>query len=331
MIIIGLQILRMIMSFLILLRHCFNINLTKNKIIITMFLGTGFYIASFYLISYFFSYKTIRFKNINRIKLRIERLLVPYIIWPTLIFLLYNIGYICGINTNYRKIKTLFIQYITGKRIYGVFWFQCNLILSFILFSIISLSIKGDYVFTVQLFGILGNFYYTLHYNYKLFHSYIIEVSSLFQDFGKVLFFSSIGITLASLVDINNLKKKRRKAMLFSLFSIYLVKDFIFLKIKFYYLRCIINGIGATSLFIFFSMIPNSNNKKITSIISTITNYTGGVYYLHHILWKVLKIKIEIFKNRTLVSCFLNYIICYFICFVGEKTFRKSNLKYLFI
>ena len=169
MVIIGLQILRMIMSFFILLRHCFNINLTKNKIITIFYSSTGFYIATFFLISYFFSYKTIKFKNINRINLRLQRLLIPYIIWPTLMFLIYNICYFCGINSNYKILKDLFIQLITGKRIYAIFWFQCNLILSFILFSIISLLINKDFLFVVQLFGIIGYFYETLHYYYRFF------------------------------------------------------------------------------------------------------------------------------------------------------------------
>ena len=75
------------------------------------------------------------------------------------------------------------------------------------------------------------------------------------------------------------------------------MKDYLLIIIKFYYLRYIMNGIGAISFFILFSMIPNSNNKKILSMFLLITKYTGGVYYLHIIIWKVFKIKIEIYKN----------------------------------
>jgi len=331
MLIIGLQILRMLMSFFIIQRHCFNIKLTKNKFLIITYHGIGFYISTFYLISYFLSYKALKTRNINRIKLRLERFLIPYIIWPALIFLLNNICYIFGVNIKQKNFEDLFIQFITGKRIYGILWFQCNLILSFISFSIIALSIKNDFLFIVQLFGIVGYFYYSLHHYCKLFKAYIFEIRSLFQDFGKVLLYSSFGITLATLLDINNLKKKRKKAILFSLISIYLIRDFSFIKNKFFYLRCMINGIAAVSFFIFFSAIPISNNKKIISIIQIITNYTGGVYYLHFILWKILRRKLQIFKKKTLFGCFYNYILCYFICFAGDKTFAKSNLKYLFI
>lgn len=327
---IGIQILRMIMSFFIILFHCFNIRLTKIQIIIIIYNAGTIYVSTFYLISYFFSYKTLKLKNINGIKLRLERFLIPYIIWPILIFLSNNILNIFGLYINHQNLKDLFIQLITGKRIYAVFWFQCNLIFTFILFSIIALIIQNNFLFTIQIFGIAGYFYHSLHYYFKLFESCIIEINTLIQAFGKVLFYSSIGLTLASLVDINILKKKRKKAILFSLIGIYLIKDFSFIKKNLFDLICIINGIAAVSFFILFSMIPDLNNKKFISMIFKITNYTGGVYYLHVIIWTILSRKMNIFKKRTIDACFLNYIICYFICFIGEKIFSKSKLKYLF-
>ena len=330
---IGLQILRMIMSFFIIQRHCFDVSLAKNAIIILTYETFRFYTTTFFLISYFFSYKTLKFKNINRIKLRLQRFIIPYIIWPIFIFLLNNIYYFFGININHLNLKDLFIQLITGKRIYEVFWFQCNLIFTFILCCIIALTIQNYFLFTAQIFGIIGYIYHSLHYHFELFEAYNIEIRTLFQDFGKVLFFSSIGLTLASLVNIDNLKKRKKKAMLLSIFSliiVYLINYFYLNKIL-YYLECIINIIAAISFFIHFSIIPDLNNKQLVSLISKITNYTGGVYYLHVIVWKILSRKMDIFKRKTLNGCFLNYIICHFICFIGEKIFRKSKLKYLFI
>jgi len=318
------------MSFFIILRHCYNIRKAKNKIIIIIYNASQIYVTTFYLISYFFSYKTLKLKNINGIKLRLKRFLIPYIIWPIAIFLFNNIFNIFGIYIDHQNLKNLFIQLITGKRMYNAFWFLCNLILTFILFSIIALKNQEDGLFIIQIFGIAGYFYHSIHFYFKLFENYIIEIKALIQDFGKVLFYSSIGLTLASLIDINNLKKKRRKAILFSLIGIYLKKDISFIEKYLFDLICIIHEIAAISIFFFFSMIPDLNNKKINSMISKITNYTGGVYYIHYLIWIILSRKMNIFKKKTLVGCFLNYIICYLICFVGEKTFAKSNLKYLF-
>ena len=117
---------------------------------------------------------------------------------------------------------------------------------------------------------------------------------------------------------------------LFSIFGVYLIQYF-YLNKQLYFFECIISGIAAISFFIHFSIIPYLNNKLLISLISKITNYMGGVYYLHEIIWKILSRKMNIFKRKTLNGCFLNYIICHFICFMGEKMFRKSKLKYLFI
>lgn len=263
------------MSFFIIIRHCFNIGQTKNKIIIIIHNSSQIYVTTFYLISYFFSYKTLKLKIINRIKLKLNRLLIPYIIWPIVIFLFNKIFYIFGIYIDHQNLKDLFIQLITGKRLHDVFWFLCNLIFTFILFSIIALKNQNDSLFTIQIFGIAGYFYHSIHFYFKLFENCIIEIKTLIQDFGKVLFYSSIGLTLASLIDINS--QKRRKIILFSLIGIYLKKDISFIEKNLFDLICIIHEITAISIFILFSMIPDLNNKKINLMISKISNYTGGV------------------------------------------------------
>ena len=91
---------------------------------------------------------------------------------------------------------------------------------------------------------------------------------------------------------------------------------------EFYYLKLYIIGLVSSSLFIIFLILPfdNINSEKIKFIIKNITNFTGGVYYLHR------KIKLI-----TIFSCVIIYIICYFICSIGIKIFGKTKLKYLFI
>ena len=124
--------------------------------------------------------------------------------------------------------------------------------------------------------------YNYIHFYCNLFNEYSIEVKSLIQDFGKVLFYSSIGISLGFLINIKNLRKERKKTIFFSLFILYLIRDFLSIYTLFYYLRCILFGIGATSLFILFALLPfdKIENKKFNSIILTITNYTCGIYFL---------------------------------------------------
>lgn len=323
----GIQLLRMILSFLILQYHCLNQKKIKIKIIKSLVNAIGFYVPTFLVISYYFSFKIINSKNIIKMKTRLKRLFIPYIIWPIIFFIIYNIIFHFYYKIICFTIKDLFIQLLTAKRIHIVFWFQCNLILSFILLSILALLIKNNFLFIVQLIGVLGYFFHSFYHYYKILDEYMYEVRMLIKDFSKVLFYSAIGISLGSIINMKILRKERFKVIIFCLLILYLLRDFLIIINLFYYLRCIIYGIGSVSLFILFSVVPLDyiKNKKINLIIMHVTNYSAGVYYLHTQIWLILR------KNDTLYGCFINYIICYFICFLGIKVFGNTNLKYLFI
>lgn len=329
----GIQILRMILSYLILQLHCYNIKLTKNKILIFLFKADGFYVPTFYIIAYFFSFKDLQLKNIFKIRLRLKRIIIPYIIWPLLFFIRNNINYYFYKENNNHKIKGLVIQLLCGVGIHSVFWFQCNLILSYILFSIFIFILESNYLFIMQLIGIGGYCFFCIQYYYNLFNKCKHEVRILIRDFSYVLFYGAIGISLSSLVKIIYLKKHRKKSIFFTLIILYLLKDFDIIIKKCFYLRCAIFGIGSVSLFILFSMLlfDGKNNEKNDFIIKNMTNYTGGIYYLHTKINKILSGKLLLMKNKTFIGCILNYLLCYSICFLGIKTLGKTQLKYLFI
>ena len=327
----GIQILRLILSYLILQFHCLNIGFTKNKILIFFVNAFHFYVPIFYVISFYFSYDIIKFKRINKIKLRFKRIIIPYLIWPFLFFIMKNINYkICG-EDKY-NFNDLYIQFLTGKRIYDPFWYLCNLILSLILFCIISLLSRNNFLIIIQLLGILGSLYYQFHFYNNLFFRYIIEIRTLIKDFSKVIFYGAIGITLGDIKSISFLGNYRKRVVFFCIYSLYFIHDFLEILKHFYYLKCIIIGIGAIIIFILFSILPleNIENAQINKIIINITNYTGVVYYLHLKIKQFLENKIIIIKNGTFIGCIFIYIICYFICFLGIKFLRKTNLKYLF-
>lgn len=317
----------MILSYLIVQLHCYNINLTSNKILIFLRHAAVFYVPTFFIISYYFSYNILFKKNILKMKLRLIRILIPYFLWPILFLLLNNIY-----KNKYKiTIRDLFVQLLTGKRIHIVFWFQCTLILTFIYICIIILIIKNNYLFIVQIIGISGYLYQCIHFYNHLFNNSLHEISYLIHNFHKVLFYAAIGITLSFLVDKTSLIFHKKKTLFFSCFFLYLIKDFYLIQQQFYYLICVINGICGSCLFLIFLEMPLENiNNRLNLTIIQITNYTGGIYYIHTKVWEILKNKLIIIKKRTLSGCILIYFISYFICFLGTKVFGKTRLKYLF-
>lgn len=132
---LGIQILRMFFSFHILVFHCINHLNYKSKIIKVILSNVNIDLATFFIISFYFSYNSLISRNILKIKQRINRLLIPYIIWPIIFYGIQN--FINKISANKLiEFKLLYYQYILGHGIHIVFWFQFHLIFLYIFYSI---------------------------------------------------------------------------------------------------------------------------------------------------------------------------------------------------
>ena len=91
-------------------------------------------------------------------------------------------------------------------------------------------------------------------------------------------------------------------------------------------------NIQACCIIFIFSLFPNDKiqNKYIKKFLILLTNHTAGVYYLHISIKYYFIPLLDIIKKGTFLGVIINYIICYFICFLGMKIFRKTRFKYLF-
>jgi hypothetical protein len=89
-IILGIQILRVIFSFHILVFHCINKKKYQSKIIKSIIKDVSIDLIIFFIISFYYSYEIFTSKNITKIKERLFRLLLPYIIWPFATFITSN-------------------------------------------------------------------------------------------------------------------------------------------------------------------------------------------------------------------------------------------------
>ena len=128
--------------------------------------------------------------------------------------------------------------------------------------------------------------------------------------------FAVTGFTLGSLNLINLLSDNRNRALFFLLpIIIFIFKYDIFIIVKGFFYPGIEQNLGATFLFSFFSIIlvKSKINKKLYIFIENLTNYTGGMYYLHILLRNYLKKKILVVKNKTILGSIIIYVICYFL------------------
>ena len=331
---LGLQLLRTILSFWVIIFHCCRV---KNKILKTILIRSKLHVPTFMIISFYFLYPIISNRKINKIKERIYRLYIPFLFYPLLIWMLNNLLYILFKSNSFNKkisIKELIIQLLVGRPIIPVLWFHCNLLVLTILFTIFSLIFNKYFLILSEALGILS---YIIQYsglNYKFFLKYQAPIQLSLGYIFEIIPISVTGFYIASIKLIEKLQKYKYSNLYLCLNSLFfLIKYHSFNDAKGFNFQGIIKNLCSVLLFIFFTLLPfeNLKNKLVISVIKHITSYTGGIYYIHIIARNYLKKNIRCINKGTFYGAILIYILCYIICYIGNKIFGKTQLKHLFI
>ena len=322
---LGIEILRMILCFWVITFHfAGNKNKTKYKI-----LNTFYHVPTFMLISFYFSYNTFFLNDITKFKKRLERLLIPYIIWP-IIFLSISISF-DSINIK-QLIIELSLQYITGYKIMIVLWFIQILIFFSIFFQIIIFLFKKQSLLILQIFAIISYFIQYKEINYRIFFYYSPHLRSV-SHIAEMMPIAVTGLTLKNIDIIKILSNKKIKSISFSMISLYFIYNYnLFGQFNGFPYSGIKQNLAGICLFISFSLIPLNSLKfrVIINYIKVITRYTGGIYYLQSINFYILS-NIKSLNQRPFFMCFIIYVFGYLICTLFTKLFRNNRLKYLFI
>ena len=329
--IIGIEILRMFLCFRIILLHYYSGN---NRYILKMKSNT-FQVSTFFFISFYFLYPIISQINFVKLKLRLERLLIPYIIYPIIVWIINNLMFLITKFNRFNRLLTineLKLNLIIGRGIFGigVLWFHFNLLIFTLLFFISSFYMKGYFL---MIFQILSSISYIIQYsrnNYNFFQQFNYNIS---LSVGSLIETFPIAIFAFSLASINIFKiflKNRLKYIYFSCFFLYLILNYnIYSYLEGYSSTGIYNNIIAFFLFNIFFLAPfEILNSKILHIILQLTKYTQGIYCLHFLIQQYIRKKFD--ENGSFIGCFILYIISYIFSFIGFKIFEKTKLKSLF-
>ena len=320
----------MILSFLIVLVHFFRI---KNlKFYYFVMKNLPYYVPNFFLIAFYFTYKKFISRNIENIKERFIRLLIPYIGWPIIFWLRNNYLYYRYKKRGKIKFKLFYYQLLIGNVLATVFWYLFNLLFISLLFVIIIFLSNRHYMLILFIITLLSYIFINSQYG-KIFFNYYKYVPGFISIYRipNMILYSFTGFFISSIDIIRKLYKYRFVVLIVSAIFIFInIYKYNINKIIFYY-RPIIIDLVILNSFVFFSLIPldKINNHIIYYILNQITNYTGGVYYLHITVGNIYKQYINI-KKMNIKKCILVYLICYVICLINSNIFRKSKIKYLF-
>ena len=306
---INLALLKIYLSFLVINSHCLKKQNIENKYLLKL-LVNNLHVPIFFIISFYFCHNLFISKNIIKIKQRFERILLPYCIWPIIIWILSNL-----INLIVqRKLKYSFndlkMQLLAGHCFITVLWFQYNLIFITLLMIIIKLLFKYN---DLLIFIILWNIAYFLQFsniNYKIFSKYHYNIKYTFGRFIEILPYCITGYILSSIKLIDILKKYRSKSVsIIIIFLFLLIKSNIFVRVNGFKYQGINLYIVSVSLFIVTSILSThkiNNNIIIVKIVKILSNHTPGIYYLHipinnylkyYIILTLLLLMILYYKN----------------------------------
>ena len=277
-----------------------------------------------------FIIRVIKDINIKSLKSRFERLLIPYIIYPSLILIVNNFSIlIFGVNRFKRFITfyELLTQILFGSKFIIVFWFLFSLLFFNVFLILLSYLFKSYFLYMIRIFGIISYFLkYFIDFNF--FNSYPKFIRFSLRDSLSIFPLCSLGIVIASSNIIAKHKFNLVSEFILGLFILFLFKYKLFTDTDKYY--GIENICAALFLFSFFYYLPFDDcDSKVYRFIKQITSYTNGIYCLHTIL--AYYIRLIFGKKKTLSSCFILYLTSYLISFISTKILGKSKLKYLFL
>ena len=322
---LGLEILRMIFAFSIVFFHCLSRRLYSYRFYnkLSEFVAIG--LTTFFIMAFYFSYDSFISKNVNKIKDRFKRLLIPYILWPIIIYIqktIYNYKH----GKKIKLFRLLIYQIIIGNGINLVLWFNLNLIFVLLFFAI-AIFINNKYMTYIILIGVQIAFIYFWDDYDKFWNRFKYIVYFPLRPICNTYKLGLVGFFLSSIKIINKIKINKKVLLLFilSLLAHILYKN----KSSFNgYLRIIFT----TFLIAVFASIPFEKTYIfIFNFIKQITSHTGGIYYIHIYINSLLNNYVWAnYRKRNVYNIIRHYFVCYLICFIGSKLFKKSNLRYLF-
>lgn len=329
----GFALLKNILAFDVIITHCFNKNTAHNNTILFITKRRKVHVPSFFILSFYYNYNTLVSSNIKKKISRLNRLLIPYILWPLIIFAFSNL-----INA-YRKFhclssfNILIFQLLTGQgQNLFHFWYLFDLIITTLLFMAIIILFRKKHLFIINLLLIFSYFIQYSEYHRKI-ALYCRGIEGLRREI-ELLPFAVVGFTLNALNILKILENYKSNSFIMCLLIYNLVIDYnIFIKIFGISYHGIKLNILSICVVILFSLFPSNKikNKKLINLLKFITKYSGGIFYLHQVVHFFFKPYYKDIRDGTFYGVIQIYFISYIISMIGSNVFSKTQLKFLFI
>ena len=328
----GFAILKTLLAFNVIISHCFKIKTTKNKFILFITKRRRIHVPSFVIMSFYFNYNMLISTDSKKKLIRFERLLIPYIGWPIIIYIFSNIFKFIKRFNRLCSFRILILQLITAQG-NGLlhFWYLLDLILTTFIFHFIIITFRNNYIFVLNLLLLFSYFLQYSKYN-RIIHSYIRGIGVLERE-NEIIPFAISGFTLSALNILEILSKHKIKTFIISLIIYNVTQDY---QIFANFYGVAYNGIKlnviSVCIVIIFSLIPlkKLRNKNMVNLLKYMTSYSGGIFYIHQAVQFYFKYLLTDIKNGTFLGIIFIYLISHLICIFGSLIFMNTKARNLF-
>ena len=271
----GLSILKSILSFDVIRSHCYNVK-SSNNLLLFYVLGKkrSIHVPSFFILSFYFNFNCLITKNSTRNTKRFERLLIPYISWPLIVYCINKIiGHYFNIGLAL-SFKKLIIQLIIGRGIIDTFWFQFDLILTTFLFIFVIYITKTFYLLYFQIIMLVSYLLQYSKYNDYFFSNFKLDIQISLGREIMMLPFAVTGFTFASFNALNKINEYKYSTFILCII-IFLFVDYFNIFFPMDPFNGIKPNIQSICLIFIFSNLSfdKIKNKYIKTIIEYITRY----------------------------------------------------------
>ena len=155
-------------------------------------------------------------RNFQKLKSRLERLLIPYIIYPLFVWSINNLMFLITKYNRFNRLLTLNelkLNLIVGKGIFGigVLWFHFNLLILTIPFFISSIFLGIYFLILFQIIGFINLIIQYSEINYKYFIQYNINISMPLGNLAETFTMAIFAFSLSEINIFQIFLKNRKK------------------------------------------------------------------------------------------------------------------------
>jgi fucose 4-O-acetylase-like acetyltransferase len=325
----GIAILRVLLAYMVVIDHFYN-SKRKKKFLHILY----YHIPTFFLLSFYFTYNTLTKFNITKIKLRFERLVIPYFCWSVIAWIINNIYFYILDKKCSHSLYAFLHNILNGHIFILALWFQNILILTTLVITIIVFFFKNEFLLIFQILMIVSYKFQYSGDNYYFFKKYFrANYYNTYGRFFETLPNSITGFFLAAFCIPNKMQTYKIRTVIISIIVLGIISSNKFENdLKTFKYGGIRLNIASICIFLIFYLSLNSVyiNKKIIKIIDISTNYTAGIYFIHYLIGKGYIMNFLLSKKlKTFFGCFIIYIFSFVTCILLDKLIGKTKLRHL--